>query len=209
MLPYRFCIVLFYVWGPGGLYSQAGFKGGFWGDGGLYLEGLIFGIFLYSHLGILVSKCLYGSNFNRKEIRIQKVTFRVSSLSFALTLQLSKCGLSRRQQMSHNKSLARPSCDFFLYISFSFSFSPNLRREVLAKRNNGTGYKTFILCGTQLSHWSWSGRTCFQNRGAIKWRRPLLACKCHRQKCNATMFEGIQSDHFSSFTEFVNLNFFS
>jgi len=100
---YRTVFALFYFMfeALGAYIRRRDLREGFGGDGGLYLEGLIFGIFLYSHLGILVSKCLYGSNFNRKEIRIQKVTFRVSSLSFALTLQLSKCGLSKRQQMSH------------------------------------------------------------------------------------------------------------
>ena len=60
----------------GGFIRRRDLREGFWGDGGLYLEGLIFGIL---HLGILVSKSLYGSNFNRTEIRIQKVTFRVIS----------------------------------------------------------------------------------------------------------------------------------
>ena len=52
---YHFCFVLFCIQGqipstspPGGLYSEGRFNRGFLG--GLYLEGLIFGIFMVSHL---------------------------------------------------------------------------------------------------------------------------------------------------------------
>ena len=127
----------------GGFIRRRDLREGFWGDGGLYLAGLIFGILLYSHLGILVSKSLYGSNFNRTDIRIQKATFRVISSSFALTLQLSKCGLGQVKRKTH---VSRPHpLNFIACLSFFIIFHEQRFYEQKPTGVTFTLY-LFLLC---------------------------------------------------------------